>query len=55
MALKELYKSEKTDNLDVEYFRFAQENINLFEKEVIATEKFNKSKFYKLFTTNPAK
>jgi hypothetical protein len=54
-ALKELYKSEKTDNLDVEYFRFAQENINLFQKEVIEIENFNKSKFYKAFTSNPAK
>ncbi len=54
-ALKELYKSEKTDTLDVEYFRFAQQNINIFKNEVIVTEKFNKSKFYKLFTTNPAK
>lgn len=54
-ALKELYKSEKTDILDIEYFRFAQENINLFANEVIITEGFNKSKFYKSFTTNPAK
>lgn len=54
-ALKELYKSERTDNLDIEYFRFAQENINLFEKEIIETTDFNKSKFYKMFTTNPAK
>lgn len=54
-ALKELYKSEKIDNLHVEYFRFAQQNINLFENEVITSEDFNKSKFYKLFTTNPTK
>lgn len=54
-ALKELYKSEKIDNLDIEYFRFAQENINLFEKEIIDIKDFNKSKFYKAFTTNPAK
>ena len=54
-ALKELYKSEKTDNLEIEYFRFAQENINLFEKEVIIMENFNKSNFYKTFTSNPAK
>lgn len=54
-ALKELHKSEKTGNLDIEYFRFAQENINLFEKEVIAKENFNKSNFYKAFTSNPAK
>jgi hypothetical protein len=54
-ALKELYKSEKMYNLHVEYFRFAQQNINLFEKEVIATKDFNKSNFYKLFTTNPSK
>lgn len=54
-ALKELYKSEKTDNLEIEYFRFAQENINLFEKEVIVMENFNKSNFYKTFTSNPAK
>lgn len=54
-ALKELYKSEKTENLDIEYFRFAQENINLFAKEIIAKDGFNKSNFYKAFTTNPAK
>lgn len=54
-ALKELYKSEKTDKLEIEYFRFAQENINLFEKEIIVVKNFNKSNFYKVFTTNPAK
>ncbi len=54
-ALKEVYKNLKTDNLDVEYFRFAQENINLFENEVIVTEGFLQSKFYKAFTTNPAR
>jgi hypothetical protein len=54
-ALKEVYKNLKTDNLDLEYFRFAQENINLFEKEIIKTEGFLQSKFYKAFTTNPAK
>jgi hypothetical protein len=54
-ALKELYKSEKTDKVGIEYFRFAQENINLFEKEIIYIENFNKSNFYKAFTTNPAK
>lgn len=54
-ALKELYKSEKTDNLDIEYFRFAKENINLFTKEVIVAKDFNKSNFYKAFTSNPAK
>jgi hypothetical protein len=54
-ALKEVYKNLKTDNLDVEYFRFALENINLFEKEVIVTEGFLQSNFYKAFTTNPTK
>ena len=54
-ALKEVYKNLKTDNLDVEYFRFALENINLFEKETIKTEGFLQSKFYKAFTTNPPK
>jgi len=54
-ALKEVYKNLKTDNLGVEYFRFAQENINLFDKEIIITEGFLQSKFYKAFTTNPAK
>jgi hypothetical protein len=54
-ALKELYKSEKTDKLNIEYFRFAQENINLFAKEVIVTEGFLQSNFYKVFTTNPVK
>lgn len=49
--LKELYKSLKTDSLDVEYFRFAQQNINLFKDEIIEEVNFNKSKFYKLFTT----
>lgn len=54
-ALKEVYKNNKQDNLDIEYFRFAQENINLFEKEIIEKDNFNKSTFYKLFTTNPDK
>jgi hypothetical protein len=54
-ALKELYKSEKTEFLDIEYFRFARDNINLFAKEIIVTEEFNKSNFYKAFTSNPAK
>lgn len=54
-ALKELYKSQKTENLDIEYFRFANENINLFAQEIITTENFNKSNFYKIFTTNPDK
>lgn len=53
--LKELYKSLKTDNLDVEYFRFAKDNINLFANEIIENERFLKSNFYKAFTTNPAK
>lgn len=51
-ALKELYKSEKTENLNIEYFRFAQGNINLFADQIIVTEGFTKSNFYKLFTTN---
>ena len=54
-ALKELYKSEKTSNLNIEYFRFAKDNINLFENEIIIEEQFKKSNFYKTFTTNPAK
>lgn len=54
-ALKALYKSLKMDTLDIEYFRFAQENINLFSKEIIENDNFKKSKFYKMFTTNPAK
>ena len=54
-ALKEVYKNLKTDNLDVEYFRFALENINLFAKEAIVTEGFLQSNFYKAFTTNPRK
>ncbi len=54
-ALKEVYKNNKQDNLDIEYFRFAQENINLFDKEVIVEEGFLQSKFYKVFTTNPDK
>ncbi len=54
-ALKDLYKSEKTNNLEIEYFRFAKDNINLFADEIIIEEGFKKSKFYKMFTTNPAK
>ncbi len=54
-ALKEVYKNNKQDNLDIEYFRFAQENINLFDKEVIVEEGFLQSNFYKAFTTNPDK
>ncbi len=53
--LKELYKSLKTDNLDIEYFRFAKDNINLYANEIIENERFLKSKFYKAFTTNPPK
>lgn len=54
-ALKEVYKNNKQDNLDIEYFRFAQENINLFSKEVIIEKGFLQSNFYKAFTTNPDK
>lgn len=54
-ALKELYKSERTSNLEIEYFRFAKDNINLFANEIIVEKDFKKSKFYKAFTTNPAK
>jgi hypothetical protein len=54
-ALKEVYKNLKIDNLELEYFRFAQENINLFANEVIEDERFLQSNFYKAFTTNPAK
>ena len=52
-ALKIAYKTVKMDTLNIEYFRFAKENINLFSKEVIVSTDFNKSKFYKLFTTKP--
>jgi hypothetical protein len=54
-ALKLVYKFIKRGTLDIEYFRFAKDNINLFDKEVIVDTNFNKSKFYKLFHTNPAK
>ncbi len=54
-ALKEVYKNIKTDALDIEYFSFAKDNINIFEKEVIVTENFLKSNFYKMFTQNPDK
>lgn len=54
-ALKEVYNNLKTDKLSVEYFEFAKENINLFEKEQIESENFHQSKFYKYFTTNPYK
>jgi len=53
-ALKEVYKNLKREDLDPEYFRFAQENINLFSNEVIEEINFNQSNFYKFFTTNPA-
>lgn len=53
--LKELYKSEKTDIIDVNYILFAKENINLFENEIYEEHKFRASKLYKAFTTNPAK
>jgi len=54
-ALKKLYQSEKIDDLPIEYFRFAQENINLFENEIIESDNFKKSNLYKFFTTNPIK
>jgi hypothetical protein len=52
-ALKEIYKSFRTDKLPIELFRFAQQNINLFEKEVIVEDNFHNSSFYKSFTTRP--
>jgi hypothetical protein len=52
-ALKKLYQSETTDNLSIEYFRFAKDNINIFSQEVIDSSNLKKSKFYKYFTTNP--
>lgn len=54
-ALKEVYKNVLIDNLNIEYFRFAQENINLFANEVIEAEGFLQGKFYKSFTTKPTK
>jgi len=52
-ALKEIYKRFRTEKLPIELFRFAQQNINLFEKEVIVEDNFHKSSFYKSFTTKP--
>jgi hypothetical protein len=52
-ALKEIYKSFRTEKLPIELFRFAQQNINLFEKEVIVEDNFHQSSFYKSFTTKP--
>lgn len=52
-ALKEIYMSFRTENLPIELFRFAQQNINLFEKEVIVEDKFQTSSFYKSFTSKP--
>lgn len=52
-ALKEIYKSFRTEKLPIELFRFSQENINLFANEVIVEVNFHKSSFYKSFTTKP--
>lgn len=52
-ALKEIYKSFRTEKLPIDLFRFAQQNINLFENEVIDEKNFLKSSFYKSFTTKP--
>lgn len=52
-ALKEIYKRFRTEKLPIELFRFAQQNINLFGKEVIVEDNFHKSSFYKSFTTKP--
>jgi hypothetical protein len=52
-ALKEIYMSFSTEKLPIELFRFAQQNINLFEKEVIVEDNFHNSSFYKSFTTRP--
>lgn len=52
-ALKEIYKSFSIEKLPIELFRFAQQNINLFENEVIVEDNFLQSNFYKLFTTKP--
>jgi hypothetical protein len=54
-ALKEIYKNLKMEKLSIEYFQFAKDNINLFEKEEIDNEDFKNSRFYKYFTTNPTK
>jgi hypothetical protein len=54
-ALKEIYKNLKMEKLSIEYFQFAKDNINLFEKEEIDNEDFKNSRFYKYFTTNPKK
>lgn len=52
-ALKEIYKRFRTTTLPIELFRFVQQNINLFENEVIDEDNFRKSSFYKSFTTKP--
>ncbi len=52
-ALKEIYMSFSTEKLPIELFRFAQQNINLFEKDVIVEDNFYKSRFYKSFTSKP--
>lgn len=52
-ALKEIYMSFRTDKLPIELFKFAQQNINLFEKDVIIEDNFYKSSFYKSFTSKP--
>jgi hypothetical protein len=52
-ALKEIYKSFRTEKLPIELFRFAQQNINLFKIDVIVEDNFHQSSFYKSFTTKP--
>jgi hypothetical protein len=52
-ALKEIYKCFRTDKLPIELFKFAQQNINLFEKDIIVEDNFFKSRFYKSFTSKP--
>ena len=51
-ALKEIYTSFTTEDFSIEYARFAHENINLFEKDVVDELKFVDSNLYKYFHEN---
>lgn len=52
-ALKEIYMSFRTEKLPMELFKFAQQYINLFEKDIIVEDNFYKSSYYKSFTSKP--
>lgn len=54
-ALNQIYRSQKSNPLPVEYLLFAKENISLFADVDFAEIEFTKSNLYKYFTEKPRK